>query len=134
MTLREIVATIIAESFPQLAYGFPRSYVVTSVNADETLDLAPALGTAGLRTLRRVGQWTLGGGLVKPTPGASVVVAFADADPAKPVVVGFGPGTPDELHLCGKTLGVARETDAVQAGPFAGVITHGSAVVKTGAA
>lgn len=62
-------------------------------------------------------------------PGSQVLVAFLDADPTRPVVVGFdspeSPGwMPTTLFVGeGATLGAARQADPVQAGPFAGVIT-----------
>lgn len=62
-------------------------------------------------------------------PGSQVLVAFLDADPSRPVVVGFdspeAPGwMPTTLFVGeGATLGAARLTDPVIAGPFAGTIT-----------
>lgn len=70
-------------------------------------------------------------------PGSQVLVAFLDADPSRPVVVGFdAPDSvgwmPTTLFLGEEpTLGVARLTDTVQAGPFAGVITGASARIKS---
>jgi len=69
-------------------------------------------------------------------PGELVLVVFADADPSRPCVVAHdapdSPGwMPLALELGGPgALGVARITDAVQAGAFAGVITFASARVK----
>jgi hypothetical protein len=69
-------------------------------------------------------------------PGSQVLVAFLDGDPSRPAVVGFDapdqPGwMPTQLELGGPvTLGVARLTDPVQAGAFAGVITNASVRIK----
>jgi len=70
------------------------------------------------------------------TPGSLVLVTFIDADPSRPAVIAHddpaNPGwMPATLELGGPvTLGVARVTDAVQAGAFSGVITAASARVK----
>jgi len=68
--------------------------------------------------------------------GSLVLVAYVDGDPSRPCVIGHA--APDDpgwiplfLELGGPgALGVARVTDPVQAGPFAGVITSGSLRVK----
>jgi hypothetical protein len=75
--------------------------------------------------------------------GACVLVTFLDASPARPVVTGFADDqsggflptrleldATTELILGGGVLGVARQTDAVVAGPFGGTITGGSTKVK----
>ena len=70
--------------------------------------------------------------------GSQVLVAFLDADASRPAVVGFDsaeqPGWhPLFLELGGPAaLGVARQTDPVVAGPFAGTITLGSTRIKAG--
>jgi hypothetical protein len=68
--------------------------------------------------------------------GELVLVAFVDGDPSRPVVVAHdapdAPGwMPLTIELGGPgALGVARIGDAVQAGPYAGVITSASARIK----
>jgi hypothetical protein len=68
--------------------------------------------------------------------GSLVLVEFVDRDPSRPVVTNFdapdSPGwMPLTIELGGPgALGVARITDTVQAGAFAGVITGCSARVK----
>jgi hypothetical protein len=65
-------------------------------------------------------------------------VAFLDGDPGRPSVVGFDdPESPGWMPLflelgAAPTLGVARQTDPVIAGPFAGTITLGSTRIKAG--
>jgi hypothetical protein len=69
-------------------------------------------------------------------PGELVMVSFADGDPSRPFV--FAHDAPDApgwmpltIELGGPgALGVARMTDPVIAGPFAGTIVSASARVK----
>lgn len=103
----------------------------------ERLNLQPVRARAQLPDLARV-PVRAGVPGVKAThsPGSQVLVAFLDADATRPVVVGFDapdqPGwMPADLTLgSAPVFGVARLTDTVQAGPFAGVITGASARVK----
>jgi hypothetical protein len=109
--------------------------VVTQVG--ERLNLQPVRSRASLPDLARV-PVRAGVPGVKAThaPGSKVLVVFLDADPSRPAVVGFDdpeqPGwMPLTLELGGPlALGIARLTDTVQAGPFAGVITGASARIK----
>lgn len=70
------------------------------------------------------------------TPGERVLVAFIDGDPSRPAIVSHeepdSPGwMPLSLELGGPAaLGVARVTDPVIAGPFAGTVVSGSLRVK----
>jgi hypothetical protein len=72
------------------------------------------------------------------TPGATVVVGFLGADPARPfVIAGDEVGAPGWMPSFlevgdAPTLGIARITDAVVAGGFAGTITFASTRVKAG--
>jgi hypothetical protein len=103
----------------------------------ERLNLQPIRSRSDLPDLARVPvRAGVPGVRATHKPGAQVLVAFLEADPTRPVVVGFDapdqPGwMPITLELGGPVpLGVARVTDPVQAGPFAGVITSASARVK----
>jgi len=68
--------------------------------------------------------------------GELVLVAFVDQDPSRYVVVAHdAPDAPGWVPLITEfggpgALGVARIGDLVQAGPYTGVITSGSATVK----
>jgi hypothetical protein len=103
----------------------------------ERLNLQPVRSRADLPDLRRV-PVRAGVPGVKATyvPGSPVLVAFVDGDLSRPAVVGFdapdAPGwMPLTLDLGGPgALGVARQTDPVVAGPFAGTIVSASARVR----
>lgn len=103
----------------------------------ERLNLQPVRSRARLPDLARVPvRAGVPGVKAIHAPGAQVLVAFIDGDPSRPAVVGFDapdqPGwMPTQLELGGPvTLGVARVTDPVQAGAFAGVITSASVRIK----
>jgi hypothetical protein len=101
-------------------------------------------------------------GRVKPTTGGTCLVCFVNGDPQRPKVWAFDDENPEEISLdaliqakifentaalveIAKSAlitriadgipvaqGVARKTDAVQAGPFGGAITGGSVKVSCG--
>ena len=103
----------------------------------ERLNLQPVRAALGFPDLANVPvRPGVAGAKARVTPGELVLVAFVDADPSRPVVVAHddaeSPGwMPLGLDLGGPAaLGVARVTDTVQAGPFAGAITLGSATIK----
>jgi hypothetical protein len=105
----------------------------------ERLNLQPVRASLGLPSLRRVRvRPGLPGCHATVTPGTVVLVQFVNADPARAVVTSFedaeGPAfMPIFLDLGdGPTLGVARMTDPVQAGPFSGVVVGGSFHVRAG--
>jgi hypothetical protein len=105
----------------------------------ERLNLQPVRSRSALPDLARV-PVRAGVPGVKAThaPGSKVLVAFLDGDPGRPSVVGFDdPEQPGWMPLflelgAAPTLGVARQTDPVIAGPFAGTITLGSTRIKAG--
>lgn len=107
--------------------------------AGERLNLQPVRSRAQLPDLARV-PVRAGVPGVKAThkPGAQVLVAFLDGDPSRPAVVGFdAPDQPGWMPLFlelgeAPTLGVARQTDPVIAGGFAGTITVASTRIKAG--
>jgi hypothetical protein len=103
----------------------------------ERLNLQPVRSRSDLPDLARVPVRAGAPGVkATHTPGSCVLVAFLDADPSRPAVVGFdapdAPGwMPVALELGGPSpLGVARLGSAVVAGPFAGTVTSASARVK----
>lgn len=103
----------------------------------ERLNLQPIRSRANLPDLARVPvRMGVPGVRANHFPGAQVLVAFIDADPTRPAVVGFDapdqPGWhPLTLELGGPLpLGVARLTDPVICGPFSGAIVGASARIK----
>jgi len=115
----------VASAFPALVYGYPRTYLIAGVDADLRLDLVPPPDATHLPELRAVEQWALGGVLVKPVVGREVGVVFRDANPARPVVAYWGPGSIDEIRM-GDALGeFARygETILVSPGNAGGPVT-----------
>ena len=64
--------------------------------------------------------------------GSRVLVGFVDSDASRPYVASFDDESPTDLTFIEGLLGVARMTDTVQAGPFAGTITSGSLKVRAG--
>ena len=137
-TLRELVLRIVAEAFPALVYGVPRTYVVQAVRSDGRLDLSPPPDAVALPELVNVEPWTLNGVMVAPTPGTEVVVVFRDASPSRPVVVGYAQGvaaaggspnatTPTRLEVDASTMvTVGASASAVElAGGGSGVARVG---------
>ncbi len=103
----------------------------------ERLNLQPIRSRSQLPDLARVPvRMGVPGVRATHSPGAQVLVAFLDADPTRPCVVGFDaadqPGwLPLSLELGGPLpLPAARQTDPVIAGPFSGTIVGGSSRVK----
>lgn len=103
----------------------------------ERLNLQPVRAATGLPDLPGVPVRPGMAGLRSNVQlGELVLVTFVDADPSRPVVIAHdapdAPGwMPLTIELGGPgALGVARLTDAVVAGPFAGAITFASARVK----
>ncbi len=130
------LARLMAAIDPAAPWRGVYEYRVVS-QSGERLNLQPIRSRAALPDLARV-PVRAGAPGVKATylPGMAVLVSFLDGDPTRPAVTGFdapdSPGwMPLELDLGGPlALGVARLTDAVQAGPFAGVITLASTRIK----
>lgn len=132
------LARILAALDPGARFRGCHEYRVVT-QTGERLNLQPVRSRAQLPDLARV-PVRAGVPGVKAThaPGSQVLVAFLDGDPSRPAVVGFDdpeqPGWhPLFLELGGPTtLGVARQTDPVIAGGFAGTITLGSTRIKAG--
>ena len=130
------LARLMAAIDPSAPWRGVHEYRVVS-QSGERLNLQPVRSRAALPDLTRVPvRAGVPGVKAQHTPGSAVLVAFLEGDPTRPAVVGFdapdSPGwMPVELDFGGPTpLGVARLTDTVQAGAFAGVITGASARVK----
>lgn len=98
--------------------------VVRSATGLPDLELVPARGAAGVRATVQ--------------PGELVLVAFIEADPARPVIIAHdeidSPGWMPLFLQLGEepTLGVARIGDAVICGPYAGTIVAASTRIKAG--
>lgn len=130
------LARLLAAHDPAARFRGVHEYRVVT-QTGERLNLQPVRSRAALPDLARV-PVRAGVPGVKATHalGSAVLVAFLDADPSRPAVVGFDapdqPGwMPLALELGGPApLGVARQTDAVQAGAFSGVIVGGSVRIK----
>lgn len=150
----EALRRLIRSLLPEYRYHGRYEYRVV-VQDGERLALQPVLSSLGLPDLRRVKvRPGVPGAKATHTLGSLVEVAFVNADPARPVVVSFDDAEsssflPTKLDLdalavsVGSSslsttlgpapqLGVARLTDAVQAGPFVGGITFASTTVKAG--
>ena len=121
--------SIIREEFPQLTYLGVWDYVITAVG-DGTVDCSPGVDTEiPIGDLTKVPIRTGVDGLTVTLPPATIgrhcIVAFVNADPTRPVCLSID-------SFPGAVLPVARMTDPVVAGPFAGTITGPcSTVVKT---
>lgn len=97
-SIRTSILRMVAEHFPALVYGYPRTYVVAAVLADGRLDLVPPPDAQHLPELEAVEQWGLG--VVTPSVGSSVCVMFRDADPSRRAVVSWGFGAvPNEVAI-----------------------------------
>lgn len=107
----------------------------------ERVNLQPIRVSVGMPDLSRVPiRPGIPGARANVTLGTRVLVGFIEADPSRPVVLGFedaeGDGfSPLVLEFnatttikigAGAVLAAARQTDPVVAGPFAGTITAGS--------
>lgn len=97
------IVAIVAARFPQLVYGSIYEYRIGPSSAAGRFDLVP-VRTKLLGELPRVSQWGGPGIEAAYAAGASVLVAFADADDRYPVVVGYLParspgGKPTTLSI-----------------------------------
>lgn len=131
-SIQAIVAPLLA---PLRYAGVYEFRVVTQ--SGERLNLQPARASIGFDDLSNVPiRPGVAGVKAKVALGELVLVSFVDRDPSRPCVVAHAAADdagwmPLELDLGGPlALGVARITDPVQAGPFSGVVTRGSATIK----
>ena len=132
------IAGIVRAELAPFRYAGLFEFRVVS-QSGERMDLQPVRVASGFGDLSRVPvRPGVAGCRADVTPGELVLVAFVDRDPSRPVVVGhdsaesiawFGVASSIELGGPG-ALGVARVTDPIVAGAFAGAITFGSLRVK----
>jgi hypothetical protein len=113
MSARDSLIRIMSAAFPQLVYGYPRTYIVATVYPRGTalVDLVPPPDATYLPELRRVPVWTLGGGVTHPVVGAELVVIFRDADKRRPIAFALAPGPVQHVDLGGGAAPVARVGD-----------------------
>jgi len=102
----------------------------------ERLNLQPIRVSIGMPDIQRVPvRPGVSGARATVALGSRVLVSFIDADPARPAVLAFEDAEGDGfkpiqlefdattlIKLAAGVLGAARQTDAVQAGPFLGTI------------
>lgn len=132
----EAFAKIIRALDPWAPYRSLHEFRVV-VQSGERFDLQPVRTGPGLPSLRNVPvRPGVAGARNNVTPGENVLVAFVGGDPSRPAIVAHdAPDAPGWMPLSIEfggpgALGVARQTDAVVAGPYGGAITGGSARVK----
>jgi hypothetical protein len=123
-----------------------RVVVQTKTGGREWLDLQPIRVSIGMPDLQRISvRPGIAGARADVEVGTRVLVSFVDANPARPVVVGFEEADGDgwrparlefdanDAVVLGAVLGAlpaARMTDQVVVGGFAGTITAGSSKVR----
>lgn len=138
------LALLLAQLDPNRLYRGVTEYRVVSQSGNR-LDLQPIRVSLGLPELERVPVRPGTSGMAcEPALGSRVLVGFVDSDPTRPYVAGFededGEGyeplkiriQSSDITMAEGVLGAARMTDAIQAGPFSGVIVGGSTKVKVG--
>jgi hypothetical protein len=132
------LAKILAALDPGAQFRGTFEYRVVT-QSGERLNLQPVRSRSRLPDLARVPvRAGVPGVKALHALGSKVLVSFLDADPSRPAVVGFDspdqPGWHPIQLLLGDApqLGVARQTDPVIAGGFAGTITLGSVRIKAG--
>jgi hypothetical protein len=129
-------ARIVRAIFPSLAYAGVWEYRVVT-QTGERMNLQPARVASGMPNLVNV-PVRPGVPGVKATvlPGELVLVCFADCDPSRPQVFAHDAADsvgwqPLSFQIGGPAaLGIAYQGSPVQAGPFAGAVTLGSARFK----
>ncbi len=155
--LRAAIEAVVRAMLPRVdTLALYEARVVQFDEGAQLADVVPASAAYGLPltlTGLPVRPGVPGARCLLPT-GASVLVGFVGGDAARPYVLafdaaasaGFRPThvaidavdlvevgkTATVTTLADGTLGAARKTDAVQAGPFAGAILGGSTKVRVG--
>ncbi len=131
------VEALVRQLDPDRAFRGVTEYRVDTRTGNR-LNLQPVRVSSGMPELKLVPVRPGVAGCKATVALASrVLVGFVDSDPSRPFVIAHEDADgdnflPTDLSLVGGVLGVARQTDAVQAGPFAGTITGGSTKVKAG--
>lgn len=107
---------------PNRSYGFgPYEYQVQSATST-TFDGSPTEQNFPLPPLVGVPyRPSIAGATCTPTAGTLAYVAFANADPSKPILICFGPTTPEQVsidatgnvNLGNATHAVIRESDQI---------------------
>jgi hypothetical protein len=144
--LLDLVAAAVRAVAPELPYTKLYRYRVVEPNlGDHRWKLQPVKKAIGIEDISPADMRPGMAGLVAELmPGSEVLVGFIEADPGQPFILAHSP--PDSpgwlplsltmaalLEIKVGELAVqpaARLGDAVQAGPFGGVITAGSAKVR----
>lgn len=130
------LARLVERTLTRLRFGFLKLVAGNAVrqNADGSLQFQPdsASYPSTNPTPYRLG---IPGTTCKVAPGARCMVAYADADPGRPVVVSWEKSTLQELVIAEGSAGAARVGDTVDAG-YLTVITAplglgGAAVVQS---
>jgi hypothetical protein len=120
---------------PRARYRGTFEYRVVT-QSGERLNLQPVYAASKMPDLANVPVRLAPGVKAQHLLGSLVMVAFADADPSRPYVfagdAADAPGwQPLTLEIGGPaTMGIAYQGSAVQAGPFSGAVTLGSARFK----
>jgi hypothetical protein len=136
----EAMRQVVLALFPSLRYSGVYEYRVTSQEG-ERLHLQSVRASSGMPDLARVPVRMTTGVRANHTPGSLVLVAFIGNDPARPCVIAGDDSSsagwqPILLELgtgaIAATRAAARFGDTVQAGPWPGTITSGSATTAIG--
>lgn len=141
-SMRNAIRRMTREDFPEIAFSFPRTYVVQNVRSDGRLDLIPPPDAPELPILPAVDQW-LPGIRLTPNVGDQVIVQFRDANPTRPGVVGAVPlrtATPAAVTIDAASVKLgdafarlAREGDTYSLGTASGPLTFVSTLDPNGA-
>lgn len=88
------IKRLVLLALPWLTRVGVRTYRVTKVNTDGTIDCDPSpvgfLAPPKLRRLPATSQW-LAGVELAPNVGDELLIVYRDHDPARPAIVGFSP-------------------------------------------
>lgn len=96
-TIRKSIAGIVAAARPELAFSYPRTFLVRACDpATGACDVYPPPDAPDLppEGIAAVPQWTMGGAIYFPPAGSSCIVVFRDALETRPVIVAFAPVAP----------------------------------------
>lgn len=116
--LRSAILTVLDSLLPRLQYGFVWSYRVVFVSSTPpiTIDARAISEDAPMPDISQMLLWPGPSGAVAvPQVGSRIRLAFADGNPAKPMIIGLDPEAPPTLTFLGGAIGspVARVGDTV---------------------